>query len=201
MLCRENLSVSEWREPCRSVNQDTCCRFVSVVWLKDGLGPDATSMQLLAKEDKEKKHAESAFCSAIFPFCSHAGGPQPAGGETVDGWEGSPEPQQLPGASTIPVSPCKSLDSFSPKRKWGTKSEGKDHLGSTWLKFDQTVSKLQISLTWPNEELIALWFQRMCKPFHTERRSGNESKDSWLLHSEKNKRTQSMHWGWEQRKQ
>lgn len=130
MLCRGNLSVSEWREPCRSVNQDTCCRFVSVVWLKDGLGPDATSMQLLAKEDKEKKHAESAFCSAIFPFCSHAGGPQPAGGETVDGWEGSPEPQQLPGASTIPVRPCKSLDSFSPKEKVGHKERRQR---SSWL--------------------------------------------------------------------
>lgn len=43
---------------------------LSVVWLKDTLRPDATSILSLAKEDKEKKHAYSAFCSAIFPFCS-----------------------------------------------------------------------------------------------------------------------------------
>lgn len=82
------------------VNQDTCCQFVSVVWLKDGLGPDATSMLSLAEVDKEKKHADSAFCPAIFPSHSRPVGPQPAGGETVDSWEGSPEPQQLPGALT-----------------------------------------------------------------------------------------------------
>lgn len=29
-------------------------------------------------------------------------GPQPAGGETVDGWEGGPKPQQHPGASIGP---------------------------------------------------------------------------------------------------
>lgn len=52
------------------MNQDTCCQFVSVVWLKDGLRPDATSMLAPAKEDKETKHADSAFCSAIFPSCS-----------------------------------------------------------------------------------------------------------------------------------
>lgn len=63
---------------------------------------DATSMPSLAVEDKEEKHADSAFCSAIFPSCSRPVGSQPAGGETVDGWEGSPEPQQLPRASAEP---------------------------------------------------------------------------------------------------
>lgn len=84
------------------MNQDTCCQFVSVVWLKDGFGPDATSMLSLAEEDKEEKHADSAFRPAIFPSCSRPVGPQPVGGETVGGWEGGPEPQQLPGASAEP---------------------------------------------------------------------------------------------------
>lgn len=43
-----------------------------------------------------------------------------------------------------PVRPCKSLNSFSPRER-GTKNGSKDHLGSTWLKFDPKVSKLQIS--------------------------------------------------------
>ena len=58
---------------------------MSVVWLQDGRGPDATSMPSLAEEEKEKNHADSAFCSAIFPSCGRPLGPQPAGGETVDG--------------------------------------------------------------------------------------------------------------------
>lgn len=96
---RESKCVSKSKELVWFVNQDTCCQFVSVVCLKDGLGPDATSMLSLAEEQKEKKHADSAFCSAMFPSCSRPVGPQPAGGETVDGWAGSPEPQQLPRAS------------------------------------------------------------------------------------------------------
>lgn len=44
---------------------------MSVVWLKDNLGPDATSMLPLVEEDKEKKHAESAFNRAMFPSLSH----------------------------------------------------------------------------------------------------------------------------------
>lgn len=89
-------SLSAFADP------DTCCQFVSVVWQKDGPGPDATSMPEQARKDKEKKHADSAFCPAIFPYCSRPVGPWPAGGETVDGWEGSPEPQQLPGALVVP---------------------------------------------------------------------------------------------------
>lgn len=38
----------------------------------------------------------------VLPSFHPAAGPGPAGGETVDGWEGSPEPQQLPGASVQP---------------------------------------------------------------------------------------------------
>lgn len=102
ILLRESKCASKSRELVWFVNQDTCCQFVSVVWLEDGRGPDATSMLSLAEENKEKKHADSAFCSAIFPSCSRPVGPQPAGGETVDGWDGSPEPQQLPGASVKP---------------------------------------------------------------------------------------------------
>lgn len=101
-LLKESKCVSKSRELVWFLNQDTCCQFVSVVWLKDGLGPDSTSMLSLAEEGKEKNHADSAFCSAIFPSCSRPVKPQPAGGETVDGWEGSPEPQQLPGASVEP---------------------------------------------------------------------------------------------------
>lgn len=72
------------------VNQDTCCQFVSVVWLKEGLEPEPTSMLSPAEEDKEEKHADSAFYSAIFPSCSHPVRALPAGGETVDSWERSP---------------------------------------------------------------------------------------------------------------
>lgn len=90
---RESKFVSKSRELVWFVNQDTCCQFVSVVWLKDGRGPEATSMLSLAEEDKEEKHDDSALCPAIFPSCNRPVGAQPAGDETVDGWEGSPEPQ------------------------------------------------------------------------------------------------------------
>lgn len=42
------------------------------------------------------------FRPAIFPSRSRPVGPLPVGGEAVGGWEGSPEPQQLPGASAEP---------------------------------------------------------------------------------------------------
>lgn len=37
----------------------------------------------------------------VLPSFHPAVGPQPAGDETVEGWEASPEPQQLPRASTL----------------------------------------------------------------------------------------------------
>lgn len=59
-----------------------------------------------AEEDEEEKHAYSAFCPAIFPSCNHPVGRQPAGGETVESWEGGPEPQQLPRAPAEPSQAC-----------------------------------------------------------------------------------------------
>ncbi len=93
-----------------------------------------------------------------------------------------------------PVRPCKSLNSFSPRRKRGTENGSKDHLGSACLKFDQKVSKLQIALTWQNEnaEVVALWFQWKCKPFYTETGFCNESQDSWAFNAEKYRRTKEM---------
>lgn len=90
VLLRKSKFVFKSKELVWFVNQDTCCQFVSVVWLKEGLEPDSTSMLSLAEEDKEQKHADSAFYSAIFPSCSHSVGALPAGGETVDSWERSP---------------------------------------------------------------------------------------------------------------
>lgn len=153
------------------MNQDTCCQFVSVVWLKDTLRPDATSILSLAKEDKEKKHAYSAFCSAIFPFCS-PNSRTPASWR----WNGWKARTEAPNHNSSlehplePVRPCKSLHSFSLKSERGAQ---KWRQRSTWLhlvKIWPKVSKLQISSAWQNEgtELIIVWFVQMCKHFYAK---------------------------------
>lgn len=130
------------------VHQDTCCQFVSVVWLQDGLRPDPTSM--LRRTRRRNMPIRLFVLPSFHPATIQWDvsqlevKPWRAGKEALNH---SSSPKHQHSTARLVPRPCKSLNSFSPRGKWGTKHGSKDHLGSSWLKFDPKVSRLQMFLT------------------------------------------------------
>lgn len=83
------------------------------------------------------------FSAAIFPSCTHPVGLQPAGSQTVDSWEGRPEPRQLPGASLRPDEFLLIIQVIYAKEKENTKNN-KNRNGFNWDRnLKREVSYLQ----------------------------------------------------------
>lgn len=96
-MLAKSTSASKSGELVWFVNQGTCCQFVSVVWLRESLGPDATSKLSLAEEDEEKKHADFDFLGCHLSVLKLPSGPsaswRPNGGRL----------ERTPWTATVPL--------------------------------------------------------------------------------------------------
>lgn len=102
------------------VDHSTCCQFVFVVWRRDSLRPNATSMLELVVEDEEENRADLAVLAAIFSIIQ-----QPSSQTSADRRWNCGELGRKPWTQDSSLEPHKLI-------LWGGYEEMEGHRGSLW---------------------------------------------------------------------